>query len=310
MIPVSWSERRLHHWIQRLRASEPEARFVVGSKRHDAAVLAKDARRTALCTDQVAEGVHAALGTSGGLLGRKAVDRVLSDLAAVGARPRAIELAVAAAADESERRLRDVIRAARKRARSFGAELVGGDLACVPGPLRISATACGVLDYDGPPPSRERARAGQLVLLSGPVGGSRRGRHLALEPRVELGERLARAGVAALMDTTDGLGLDLVRLAECSSVRIVVSELPIHQDAFHLARTSGRSAQDHALEDGEDHELIATATPRVYAALRRSAAGRRLHVIGRVERGKGLWLALDGQTARPFRGGGYVHGSA
>jgi thiamine-monophosphate kinase len=154
------------------------------------------------------------------------------------------------------------------------------------------------------------------VLVTGPLGGSRRGRHLDPRPRFDAAAFLVAHGARALMDVSDGLALDLARLAAASGVRIDLERVPVHADATRMARTSGRTPRAHALGDGEDHELLATLAPRAWAAAAGAAARRfpELAVIGRVRRGKGLWLARDdgGTLARwTWEGagrGGWIHG--
>ena len=84
----------------------------------------------------------------------------------------------------------------------------------------IAVTAVGDKRYAGAPVARDRARPGQVVVLTGPVGGSGLGRHLRPAPRVEAGRHLASVGARAMMDTSDGLALDLERMARASGVRI------------------------------------------------------------------------------------------
>jgi thiamine-monophosphate kinase len=148
--------------------------------------------------------------------------------------------------------------------------------------------------------------------LTGPVGGSALGRHLAIEPRLEAGRALWLGGARVLMDVSDGLGLDLTRIAAASGVRIELECLPIHPHARRAARTSGRTAQQHTLEDGEDHELIAVLPE---AAARRlletglPGAPRALR-IGRVRAGSGLFVPSPEGALTRFEGGGYWHGRA
>ncbi len=320
---LPWSERELHRWLAR----GPRPRGLAGSAMHDAAVLDTIAGKPVVCVDQCLEGVHFDPGTAPGSIGRKAANRALSDLAATAAQPIAVTLAIAAPAEATDATLRALISAVRRAARAVGADLVGGDLARTPGPLALTVTALGEHPRRAAPPGRDRARPGQVLLVTGPVGGSRAARHLTFRPRVALGQALAAAGATALMDVSDGLALDLMRLARASDVvfEVDLEAVPIHRDARAAARASGRSAIAHALGDGEDHELIATL-PRAAGealvadpALRR--AGARPTLLGRVARvggetpGAGLWLrAADGRRERfdpdrgPWAGGGYQHG--
>jgi len=340
---AGWRESELHRWLA--RAARP--RGVVGSAMHDAAVLAplgcESLRRVAtkgarpvICVDQCIEGVHFDPGTGAGLVGQKAVNRALSDLAATAATPVAVVLALAAPPSASAAHLKALVRAVRRAAHEAGADLVGGDLAATSGPLALCITALGRLDLgdEDPPrrrrpsPGRDRARPGQLVVLTGPVGGSRAARHLTFRPRLALGRALVDAGATALMDVSDGLAWDLHRLACASRVEVELDldAVPIHRDAQLAATTSGRSALEHALHDGEDHELLATLARgaaeelcgsfRAHAAAQHSTSrGARPKIVGRVVRrvaalrAAGLWLRSDGgrERWRPARGG-FDHG--
>lgn len=308
---MAWSEDSIHRWLA--RAGRP--RGTVGSAMHDAAVLARARGRTVACLDQTVEGVHFEPGAPPRRVGAKAARRALSDLAATAARPRALLLGLAAPPETEESWIRAVIGGLRAAAREVGAELVGGDLCASPGPRSLAVTALGELPGTARPPGRGRARAGQAVLVTGPLGGSLLGRHLGFRPRLEEGRWLHGQGATAMMDVSDGLAWDLHRLARAAGVRIVLECVPVHAAARRAARASGRTALDHALHDGEDHELIATVDRGRLASLLAGAPRHcpGLAVLGRVEAGSGLVLAagLSGPVAQPWdpARGGWRHGS-
>ncbi len=312
---MSWSEDSLHRWFAR----SPRPRGIAGSPGHDAAVLRDLGGRAVVCTDQCVEGVHFQSSASPRAVGRKACARALSDLAATAARPRAVLLALDAPSRFAQTWLEHAIEGVREAARSVGADLVGGDLCASAGPARLTVTAIGAFTGKGRPPGRDRARVGQRVLLTGPVGGSLLGRHLSFTPRIDAGIRLHEHGATALMDVSDGLAWDLFRLARASGVAIEldVQRVPIHADARKLARHTRRTALDHALHDGEDHELIATLSARALTkALAVSHAHTQgWHEIGRVVPGSGLWLVDERGTRRRwsrdrpgFEGRAFEHG--
>lgn len=301
-IDVTWSEDRLHRWLR----EELAPRGLAGSVGHDAAVLKAAEGRTVACADQTIAGVHYEPGRSGARVARKAVGRALSDLAATAARPRAVLVAATLPPETEERWIRALLRAARDVAREHRAELVGGDLACAPGPAHVAVTALGVIEARGRPPGRDRARAGQIVVATGAFGGSRLGRHERPRPRIAEGRALWRAGATAMMDVSDGLARDLARIARASGVRIELIDVPVHRDAERAARASGRTAREHALSDGEDYELVATLPRSGLDALPRA---RDYAVVGHVATGRGLWIARpDGRLARWDGSGGWVHG--
>jgi thiamine-monophosphate kinase len=174
-----------------------------------------------------------------------------------------------------------------------------GDLSAAHGPAGLTVAAYGELDGD--PTGRDRARPGEILVITGAVGGSSKGRHLKFRPRLAEGQALRRAGATAMMDTTDGLAWDLFRLARASRVRVDLdlAAVPVHRDA--------RSLED-ALRDGEDYELVATMPPSVVARARRRVPN--LRAIGRVRAGSGLWLVDASGRSRHWRRseGGYEHG--
>lgn len=114
------------------------------------------------------------------------------------------------------------------------------------------------------------------------------------------------------MDVSDGLAWDLFRLGRSSRVAIDLQHVPIHPDAQRAARSSGRTALDHALHDGEDHELIASVPQSKLRAV--LAAAKRADVplvcMGLAREGAGLTLVLDG-VRRPWlpEQGGWKHGA-
>ncbi|HUR26932.1 MAG TPA: AIR synthase related protein, partial [Planctomycetota bacterium] len=136
-----WSEARLHRWL--LRTHRPLG--LAANFGHDAATLARALERPVLCLDQCVEAVHFDRGTSGALAGRKAASRALSDLAASAALPRALVFGACLPPDTEERWVRAAIQGVARRARDFGAELVGGDLACSPGRVVLTVAALGEL---------------------------------------------------------------------------------------------------------------------------------------------------------------------
>lgn len=295
-----WSEDAIHRWLLRI----PAPKSLRGRRGHDAAVLTSIRGAPVLCADQTIEGIHFEPGTAPALVGRKAVGRALSDLAATAASPRAVLVALAAPKESSEGWIRGVLAAARAAARSHGADLVGGDLSSTRGPAVISVTAFGELAGRRSPPGRDRARPGQVVVLTGPVGGSRLGRHLRIRPRILFGERLFAAGATAMMDVSDGLAWDLHRLARASKVRIDLDldAVPVHADARRASRIDQRGALDHALHDGEDYELLATLA-------RNRIPG--LATIASVSRGSGLWIHGSAVVTRRWKPseGGWKHGA-
>ena len=220
----------------------------------DCAVLRGDGRNHFLLlkTDAVVEGVHFAAHERPEWIGRKALARALSDLAAMGAVPLAAVITLGTAKDESARRLRAIYRGIEGVAKKYRVDLVGGETTRA-GQLFLNVALLGECrGYR--PVLRSGARAGDLLFVTGRLGATRARRHLLFEPRLAEGEWLARHGFASsLMDLSDGVGADLPRLARASGVGF-----QLDPQAIPRARGATLSA---ALNDGEDYELLFTATP-------------------------------------------------
>ncbi|MBK9383932.1 MAG: tRNA (adenosine(37)-N6)-threonylcarbamoyltransferase complex ATPase subunit type 1 TsaE [Planctomycetes bacterium] len=290
----SWSEARLLDWIGR----DPR-------RRSDAALLELEGGRWALCVDQVAEGVHFSAEVDPALAGKKLAARNLSDLAASGAEPRYGLLAISADG-RSEHWMREFIAGVERELERFGAALIGGDLSRIERGFLASLSVGGIVRGEGL--QRDAARVGETLYVTGALGGSILGRHLGFDARVEVGRALAeRCGVRAAMDLSDGLALDLARFARASGVgaQLDAARIPIHPDAEALALRDGRSALEHALEDGEDYELLFSSS---LGEARLRELGVPAHAIGVVvpaELGLGLRL---GAELRALAARGWLHG--
>jgi len=215
--------------------------------------------------DQLVDGVHVyAASTPWGVIGRKAVARCVSDVAAMAGAPLASVISVVLPADcswENSEALRIGLGTA---AAEFGAPLVGGDISMHcgskestdgDGPLTIAVTVLAV------PPSggavlRSGSQVGDRVFVSGALGGAWRpdgtGHHLSFTPRVELGQALQAslgAKLHAMMDISDGLGKDASRIGVASGVLVRLQAVDVPCRTPETSWTS-------ALSDGEDYELL------------------------------------------------------
>lgn len=140
-------------------------------------------------------------------------------------------------------------------ARQFGISIAGGESSGLPEDGLIISVALTGEVAEGKAVLRSTARAGDLLAVTGVLGGSfPTGHHLSFIPRVREGGVLAASGLAtAMMDLSDGLGTDLPRLAAASGLgfRIPAELLPV-RPGFTAAQAAG---------DGEDYELLVTFRP-------------------------------------------------
>ncbi len=265
----------------------------------DAAVVRNRARNSVLCCDPVVEGVHFTSATAPHLVGRKAVNRNLSDLAAMGAVADWLLVSLVLPRPYASARRRSLCAGIRAAARAGGCTVLGGDVATHAGPLVVTVTAVGHLP--GRALRRTGARAGDTLHVTGPLGGSRLGHHLRFAPALREGVWLARQrAVHAAMDVSDGLLLDLATLLTASGglgAEIDAAAVPIRRAAVRLAGNDRDLALRHALGDGEDHVLLWSQHPGSLAkGGPLSAAARR--PIGRVLGEPGLWLLREGRRER------------
>ena len=258
----------------------------------DAAVLRVGRERLLFKVDSVVEGVHFKKGTAPAKIGYKALARPLSDIAAMGGVPVA---ALAAAVLPKSWPLGRAKRLQEGMER-LGVPVVGGDIASHRGPLVLSVSVLG--DMKGVEPVlRKGARPGDLIVVTGPLGGSIRGRHLDFTPRLREGRLFAtKLRVRAMIDISDGLARDLGHLCEVGGVgaELLAPRIPV----------SKGSSLEGALHDGEDYELLAAAEPRTAWRIEKAGKGT---IIGRIVPDRGLRLAFPDGTVRPIPPRGYEH---
>jgi thiamine-monophosphate kinase len=236
----------------------------------DCAVLKGSGRRLRLfASDLLVEGVHFTRDTPGTQVGWKALAVNVSDLAAMGGgtppRQAVISLGLPRATPVSF--VDGLYRGLRRCAKLFDVDLVGGDTSRAPVAV-VDVAISGEIDKENVV-YRSGARPGDELLVTGRLGGSlKSGRHLRFRPRLREAQALtAHSKLHAMMDLSDGLGPDLLKMCEASGVSAVL-------EAARIPRSAGCSL-DQALNDGEDFELLIAAAPRDAEKLTRSM-GRNL----------------------------------
>ena len=211
--------------------------------------------RTCLSVDALVEGVHFLPTDDPRAIGRKAAGAALSDLAAAGAQPVGAVVALCVPRHWDGLAVMEGLNAELQR---HHCPLLGGDTTAA-AQLTISVTVWGEAVAGQRLLRRSGAQAGDLLVVTGPLGGSfLSGRHLRPEPRFAAGQWLAACPyVHACMDLSDGLASDAPKLAEASGVSCLLlpNQVPVHQDAEHLPDATGA-----ACSDGEDFELLAAVS--------------------------------------------------
>ncbi|NNM84634.1 MAG: thiamine-phosphate kinase [Phycisphaerales bacterium] len=302
-------ENDLLHWLMHSTRPDAAVPVPIGDDMAAVAISPQAAGLALLKIDQALDGVHFNLSTCGpAAAGRKAVNRCLSDCAAMATAPAAIMVSVALPADMPLAAAQTLLTACRNAAAEFNCPLVGGDTAIWQHPLVITVSALGFATQS--PVLRCGAQLADAIVVSGKLGGSILGRHLTFTPRIKLASLLQTiAPVHSMMDLSDGLAADLPRLAAASGLGAVVDEarLPVHPDATQLAARDGQSPTHHALCDGEDYELLFTLSQHDAARLPTQLADVPLTIIGEMTSEPTLRLRAPDGTLQPWPAGGFEH---
>jgi len=254
--------------------------------------------------DQVLDGVHFDSKIHPPrAIGRKAMNRNLSDCAAMACLPAAAVATTALPHGIGLEHAKELYLGLREAADRFDCPIVGGDTASWDGKLVVTVTILG-RSAGIEPVTRGGAKAGDGVYVTGALGGSILGRHMTFDPQVILARQLAATGrVTAMIDLSDGLSRDLEHVCRNSGVGAVIdaNAIPIHPDALAAAK-DGRTPLDHALNDGEDYELLLTGR------LEESSGNlpQTLTRIGRIAADRQILLNRDGKI-EPIEPHGWEH---
>ncbi len=291
----------------------PQVKIGMGD---DAAVLAGGQSDVVLTTDTLMDGVHFHLrDTEPRRIGRKLVNVNLSDLAAMGAEPEALFLSLCLpltpAGTTVDALAAEIFEGVCETCEQQGVALAGGDTNCWSGDLVVHATALGRVVNDVVW-RRDGAQPDDLIVVTGPLGGSLAGKHLDFEPRFDI-VRKARnvVPIHAAMDISDGLSVDLLRMCDASHCGAILDfELVPITEAAHLAAAAdGKPAVEHALGDGEDFELLLAIAPHDLEQLQASIGRENTLVCGSFTSRTGLWARTGGRLSQ-LTASGYLHGGS
>jgi thiamine-monophosphate kinase len=268
----------------------------------DAAVLAAPDGRVVATTDFVIEGRHFRRDwSSPSDVGHKAAARSLADVAAMGAVPTGLLVALAAPPDLPVSWLRGLTEGLAAECARVGASVVGGDTSRAPVVL-LAVTGLG--DLAGlAPVLRSGARPGDVVAVTGPLGHAAAGlallsvglsgpaeliaAQLRPSPPYDAGPEAARLGATAMIDVSDGLLADLGHIADASKVQV-----DVHSDPLIRTYCGDAVSLTDVLTGGEDHSLVAAFPPSV-------TLPPRWTPIGEVRPGQGVTVDGDPHPGAP-----------
>jgi thiamine-monophosphate kinase len=320
----------------RARARDANNDLIVGIG-DDAAILRPSPDRELLITtDLLIEDIHFKFEyTPLSLLGHKALAVNLSDIAAMGGRPRFFLLSLARPRNLSDDQLDALMNGMLKLAQAHNTILIGGDTCAAPDRLFINITVIGECAR-GQAIARNGAKPGDRIYVSGQLGGSALGlqmlragqrldaisneatdagalndylaknpalrAHLAPQPRIALGAAIGdRLLATAMIDISDGLSSDLGHICAESG-----AGAQVHADAIPI---SDGATLDQALNGGEDYELLFTVSPQridEMAELCQQFSDINIACIGEIGKEKDLRL-ITSRGEQPLLPKGYDH---
>jgi thiamine-monophosphate kinase len=242
--------------LARLLPRLPSNRTIIAGAGDDCAVVraSGENKLILLKTDCIVENVHFRSHDNPAAVGWKAMMRPLSDFAAMSGLPQFALITLIAPRHTSVAKIDNLYRGLRRAAERFDVSIVGGETSETRGPLAISVSVVGFVEKDRWI-SRRGGKPGDDLFVTGRLGGAAKGKHLRFVPRIVESRWLGQNfRVHAMIDLSDGLGVDLPRLAKASKVgfKIDMNALPLAPGA----------KIDNAISDGEDYELLFAISPR------------------------------------------------
>ncbi|MDD2703278.1 MAG: thiamine-phosphate kinase [Candidatus Omnitrophica bacterium] len=286
--------------IDRIRKTIKTDASVLKGIGDDCAVIRYDRRTCMLLTqDMLVEGVDFTRRDDPRLVGRKALAVSISDIAACAGLPRYALVSMGIPRAAAAAYIDEVYRGMRALAREYGINIVGGDISRAP-VLTIDVSLTGFVEKKRLV-LRGGARPGDMIFVSGRLGGTRQGKHLRFTPRVAEARFLAEQyRLHAMIDISDGLAQDLGHIARASNTGAVLFEklIPFSAQARGL---------DDALSGGEDFELLFTVSARDGRMIIKRSPSRFFPVGTITEKRYGLKIIDGNGGERVLRISGYRH---
>ncbi|MDE0332246.1 MAG: thiamine-phosphate kinase [Nitrospinae bacterium] len=287
-----------------------DADVIVGNGDDAAVIKAVDGKCWIVTCDVQVCGVHfPSMGdVSGFAVGYKSLAVNVSDVAAMGGRPRFALISLGIPEETPVSFLDEVYGGVRALSEEYDILVLGGNVTRTSGPLFVDVFLVGEVMAEKVL-RRSGARAGDRILVTGHLGDAAAGLHslsgsqtgvredlyasltraqLEPQPRVAEGIVIAESGLAtAMLDISDGLAGDIRHLCEASDVGAILweSELPVSDALLEAASLSAKNPFEWALHGGEDYELLVTTPAESAGALQeilRRVGGEPLTIIGEI----------------------------
>lgn len=322
--------RRIRELLEREGPQQPPD-CTVGLGDDTAAFIPGAGCEILLTCDSTVEGRHYLTSFLGPRdVGRRAMVLNVSDIGAMGGRPRYALVSLGLRKDTAARDVEEMYRGFLEALNPFGATVIGGNLTAVTHEAFIDITLIGEAKQ-GRVVRRSTARPGDTILVTGCPGRSAAGLQLLLQSLAPLHHPLARAYIApthraregaavadtrratAMIDTSDGLVGDLGHLCEESGLGALLIEerLPISKDLQDAAALLGKEPQDFLLGPSDDYELIITCAGKhvsaIQAAVKSTYEGPVTEVGKMTEAARGMVLVLADGSRKPLAAEGWNH---
>lgn len=265
-------------------------------------------------TDAVVEGVHFTPDAEPAKIGRKAIARVLSDIAAMGGAPSAAVVTIGLPKDFAAQRVVKIYEGMNAMARHYHVAIVGGETTTNPERMFISVAMIGFVEKNKAL-LRSGSKIGDAIFVTGELGGSLQGRHLEFEPRIKEAHWLIENfKIHSMIDLSDGLAGDLRHLISASGVgaELLSGAIPVSRAARLQARNESSTKPPllAALTDGEDFELLFTVASseavRLLDEWKTNFPHVKISCIGKIMAETGLRLR-DKDGVKPLLLHGYTH---
>ena len=296
-------EREFINWLKTTLDEQTNTNAGIGD---DAAVFTTPpGMKQLLTSDCLVDRVHFDVTTTSlNLIGRKCVAASISDIAAMCGSPKYAIISIVAPRSFKLDDLKKLCEGMFSVSDAYSCSIVGGDFISHDGPLTINVTILG-LAKQNQLRFRFATEVNDSIFVSGALGGSRDGHHLTFEPRVQLGLALGgNQAVHSLTDITDGLVLDLHSILTAGNygATLIESDIPTSP---HLA--NDKSAIAAALYDGEDFELLFTASSEYQGHLENMSSDVAITKIGYINHDPQILLMTDSGDTRRLDVRGYSH---
>jgi len=296
--------------IQKLTAGLSSDSSVLTGPGDDCAVIELGGQKLLFKTDAIVEGIHFSVDEPPEKIGRKAMARSLSDIAAMAGTPSHALVTIGMCEEHKAAFVEMIFMGLRDIANEYNVNIVGGETTTLP-KLTLSISLLGTCNN---PILRIGSHLGDALFVTGELGGSIAGHHLEFIPRIREAHWLAEHfDLHAMIDLSDGLATDLRHLlGKNFGAEILTAALPIRREAKSLAKEnpSGKTALLAALTDGEDYELLFTVAAKDAVSLlddwKLQFPRTSLKCIGKIVDKPGITLR-DDKGARPLTLHGYDH---